>query len=500
MSYNFQRTKMLGLPGLQVINDDNEFYIAENDRELSECNICHSNRLKYDCPHERKLLDVFKPAGTIKAITLQHNHKHFICPEKSCEKNKFQEKVIVFAEKNSKYTCRMEWFVFNAMLVYPAKDICRKLKSKEITEPTIKSIFERISKKMDSLIPKRWVIPKTVGFHYADAKGIKMLFVTNVEEETLIDVLTDAHEETIQKFASRFKDIEEIERIWVDMDPLLCDSVKKVFPKSKICVGRQQINSRLEGCVWSELKEKSGRKSRVLFNRVLSDPQQLTVSEQKLRKTIMQDYPLVSKLSDLKSAIDGAEDEEVLGLIDGFRASCDVLSSSLLLLFEDLDYFRSIIENTTQLSIRNAQNDNITTEYTDIIDAIIYDSLVNTRKSSADIVRARILYGEGGSGCNPRELVGKGTEDYYRFEDLYLTEYGTEETGAVETTGKRIRQEKINMSYRMLSLPMQRSSVIATYGQPLQEVHNRLKRFIEYYGINSRTGKWPEVISDSDWQ
>ena len=151
---NIKRTEKLGLKELNVVNDDDSEYEAENVEELRKCPRCGLSALNIKMNHDRKLNDCLSKTCDGAPITLSdtqiirliHKHAHFRCMNGECDV-KMLETPIKFAEMGSRYTCRLEWLVFNAYLSKSPKEIiasCSNSLPKGetwISEQAIKDIY-----------------------------------------------------------------------------------------------------------------------------------------------------------------------------------------------------------------------------------------------------------------------------------------------------------------------------------------------------------------------
>ena len=137
-----------------IIDDDDSEYEAENVKELRRCPKCGLSVISFKMNHDRKLNDCLSKTrngapimlSDTQIIRLIHKHAHFCCMNEECNVKMF-ETPIKFAEKGSRYTCRLEWLVFNAYLSNSPKEIiasCSNSLPKGeawISEQAIKNIY-----------------------------------------------------------------------------------------------------------------------------------------------------------------------------------------------------------------------------------------------------------------------------------------------------------------------------------------------------------------------
>ena len=509
-----ERTRKLRLNELNVINDDDDhLYLAMNKEEMKKCRACGQKySLAKTRTHMRALTDILADrknyiitdAENYQLIKLIHQHGHFFCQDDECKaKNKMQETPITFAEKGSRFTCRMEWAIFNSLLAYPATKIAELMngrlrsdgeipKKPSISKTTLQKVFLRITSKLDELIPPVRTTPQSMGFHTIEAGKRSYLYAMDFSHFALIDVLEGA--ESLTEFSKKYNK-DEIDTIWIDVNPALLDSVRAAFPKSTICVGRPQLIHRINKAIKQEVKE-SAIKPRTIYKIVTKESipchKELRESKKKarMRKRALDRFPALSLLAKQISAIEMANSDDLLSGIDKLRKESTVTTHAIRELYEDIDYFRRTSKKTASETDAvygdDSETDVVFGDDKDFFPEEFCEDIQNvknavdgameiTKVRSFEVVRARILYGTAAYDLF-LDIPAEQKEDFSAFEKEYRSAAGNlEDTYSEELAfGETLR---LNLIFHLYTVHYDEEIGFFTYGQPLRQVASRMQEF-----------------------
>lgn len=469
------RTYKLGIPELIVVNNETDVYIAENREKLSRCYKCGFSHLSFIKEHRRQLLDILNYGASIELIELIHSHPHFVCSNTDCAH--FNEKRISFADPRSKFTFRMMIYIYNRRLTDSAHHIETELNGR-VTDTAIDDIVSRLTKQLDRTVPKEWEIPTEMGIHSVRIKGTLAWAVTNIKKETLIDILPDTKPETLRAFAKRFKikrAQREIKTIWVDLDETLLSSIEDVFPNAEIIIGKHQIKRFLTNLLLDSLGDKKEKK-RPTDSTFVKPNSSLSKPTKKKLDQYLADNPETKRLYDWKEQIESMPLQQSIDILKSIIDNSQWQSHEDFLLHTSLQPFRKYIESSKHKAMTNEHGEDITSSYHEILDAIIDEHLIDTRKCSFIIMRARILY------SNPHlcgEILGENAYREYNQEAPLpndLDQY------CFSLCSKYYHPQPTMSYFNFTDEPKQ----LRTCGQPLVEVAYRLKKLSEMYGVSKR--------------
>ena len=496
---NIKRTEKLGLIELNVVNDDDSEYEAENVKELRKCPRCGLSALNIKMNHDRKLNDCLSKTCDGAPITLSdtqiirliHKHAHFRCMNGECGV-KMLETPIKFAEMGSRYTCRLEWLVFNAYLSKSPKEIiasCSNSLPKGetwISEQAIKDIYQRISKKLDDYVPERWNRPKELGFHVVEDWGRTLLIAMDFGIPTVLDVLNDINTETIRAFSEKFG-LQDIKVIWVDLLPVLMNNIREVFPEAEIRAGRPQLEERINKAIKDELSESGGREYKAIYGTIAGDinadddhaDDEGTKKKVERIARIFKRTPSLEALGEMRKKAKNAPKGTVLKEIDEIRDKTKKdLSKAVLDLYKDLDSFKAVLENTEDFDPENENGTNYSS-CNQAIDSVVDEAMENRRrKVSPETLRSLILYGSGVNSMIPPEIANQRIRDFEEFKKEYEAVFAN-----------RIRHDEEELTSREQYLIRifdyydirYTENVITCFGQPLEKVAARLRDYAAFF-------------------
>lgn len=468
---NPYRTRELGIPELIVVNDSSNHYIAKNRQELTTCNCCGYSHLSFIKFHDRHLIDILDASHTARIIDLTHSHSHFKCSSNCC--NKTNETKIKFAEPKSRVTCRLAVYIYKRRLVDSARHIEEKMEGR-LTDTAIDGIVSKIMQKIDKTVPTYWEAPTVMGIHSAIIKGVHVWLVTNVEKETLIDVLPDVSVETLLKLSKRFKTKNvqrKIKTIWIDLDQTILFSVKEVFPHSEILIGKYQIKRFFTNVLLESLGDKKEKK-RPTDTTFVKPNASLSRPTRKKLDMYLSNNPETKILYDLKEQIHKLSLPQIIDVLKEMLEKPPLQTHEDYLIQTILSVFYDQIVQSNGKAMFNENGDDITSTYHDTLDAIIDEHLSETRKCDFNIMRARILHSDPDLvECISPDLLMELPDN----QNL-ITHYCTSLCTQFYHPRFKAKFYAPGETYRRMM----------TYGQPLNEVESRLRKVAEMYGVKKK--------------
>ena len=266
-----------------------------------------------------------------------------------------------------------------------------------VTEPTIKNVFNDIVRAFERQFnPKT---PEWLGMDEIQLLGSPKGVITNVKENTVIDILKDRKQATIIEYLRKMPNKGDIQVVTMDM----CDSykmaVKTVLPNAKIVVDKFHVLKMANECLDKVRKELrstlTSTQRKVLKNEryvLLKRRHDLTVHEAISMEAWTKSYPILGEAYELKEAFysiwDIKSKQTAKVVLEAWGKS---IPDSIKQEFEPL---------TTALSnwyeeVFNYYEFKDTTAYTEFLNSILRQIDRIGRGYSFDIIRVKILYSRG---------------------------------------------------------------------------------------------------------
>lgn len=450
MADNEEKTRKLGLKELRVTEWlPPDHYVAVNKTEIDHCPTCGSqNWMTFIKNHDRKLKDILERDSN-QIIHLTHRHRHANCTNPK-HSSIVVETPISFAEKHSRYTCRLVRYIHASCMLHSFSETQRLLHGK-LSRAEVESAFSEMTKQLDTIRSKLWNAATRIGIHIISIRGTRAMLACDLDHLSLIEVFPDTTTESVQ----RITDVpNQVSEVWIAMDMVLMQSVKKAFPNAVIRVGAGEVRQfliRQVECLSTDLPN-------TIQRNLLRDRQTMSKPTlQKLDAALDGSSPLLREVYHYIWNLNYDHDvlflEEFLKELQEPRE--DSVSEDERLFRETCDTFFHIIQDSVWKVMVGDGGREVDSEYHDRLSNI--SSLLNeTPKCSFPHMRARIVYSE--SFFALQDLDNRGRRD------LALRSGMTE--------NQMFCDQIIGRSFGIYGRNL-------TFGQPLEDVESRLRRLSE---------------------
>ena len=290
-----------------------------------------------------------------------------------------------------------------------------------VTEPTVKNVFNDIVRKFE-----RRFNPKTpvwLGINEINILGSSKSVITNVKENTVIDILKDRKQATIIEYLRKIPNKEDIKLVTMDMWNPYKTSVKTVLPNVKIVVDTFHVVKMANECLENVRKELrstlTSTQRKVLKNEryvLLKRRHDLTSHETINMEAWTKLFPIIGEAYELKEAFCSVWDIEdkntaKLALEAWVRSIPDNVKQA----FKPLN---TALGNWNE-ELFNYYDYKVIKDYTESINTITSQTDRIGRGYSFDVIRAKFLYSRGiRKPCKPNDLISEpinifgGKDDY----------------------------------------------------------------------------------------
>lgn len=266
-----------------------------------------------------------------------------------------------------------------------------------VTEPTIKNVFNDIVKGFEERFNP--VTPKWLGIDEIHLLGTPRGIITNVAENTVLEIKKDRKQATIIDYLRGLSNKEHIEVVTMDMWNPYRTAVKAVLPNSKIVVDKFHVvkmaNQSLETVRKDLRKTLTSTQRKVLKNEryvLLKRQHDLTIQETINMEAWTKSFPILGMAYELKEAFydiwDIQDKDTAKVILDAWIKS---IPDKIKKAFEPL----VAAINNWEEEIFNYYEHKATNAYTESLNSIIRHVDRIGRGYSFDVLRAKILYSRG---------------------------------------------------------------------------------------------------------
>lgn len=274
-----------------------------------------------------------------------------------------------------------------------------------VTEPTIKNVFNDIIKDFESKFNP--ITPKWLGIDEIHLLGEPRGIITNVSENTVIDIIKNRKQATLIEYLKNMDNKENIEVVTMDMWNPYRTAVKKVLPSAKIVVDKFHVvrmaNLGLEKVRKDLRKTLTSTQRKVLKNErfvLLKRKHDLTIQEQINMEAWTKSFPVLGMAYDLKESFYSIWD------IDDKDTAETVLDAWVKSIPDDIiGAFEPLINaiGNWKEEIFNYYDHKATNAYTESLNSVIRHVDRISRGYSFDVLRTKILYSHGiRKPCKPK--------------------------------------------------------------------------------------------------
>lgn len=445
------RTKELGLPGLEVTNRDFDRYEARL-QEPTVCTVCGSSHFNVEHrDREKNLIDLISPQDHPKVIDLHFLYTYYQCMGRT-KKHHFFPRDFSFAAYKRHYTCRFELYVFKRCLTTNLKKLAYGpiIKGK-ISEKDVAEIFTYCTHRLDELVPKRIAPVHTLYIHRSLIKGVTFYSICNLEDGMLIEMLPDCTESSLSVFAARM-DLSQLEAVWIDIDDRLLSAVSTVFPDAEICSGKREVQRFIRSqlpLLADEFGADKGIKMALSMER-----DYLSRHSTKRLNDFIEQNPEIEAYYKMDELLGDVSRSWTLSQLRDWVESIPIDKPSLFGLKASLTNFLAPMNNSVGKNYLNKEGHDTVRIAEGHLESIDH-SHEELRKASMSTMRARALYGE--LLKSPSSL------------DEYL-----DEQGKFKTENDILFEDVIKRCVHTVSKGKQELLL----GQPLEEVDARLRDIV----------------------
>ncbi len=266
-----------------------------------------------------------------------------------------------------------------------------------VHEKTVRNIFHEYVKRLSEAI--KFVTPRWLGIDEVYLVRKMRCVLTNVEENTVVEMLAKRDKRTLANYFQGVTDREKVELVTIDMWRPYLDVAKAMLPQAAVIIDKFHVvkmaNAALESVRKATRENLTDRQRRTLKKDrfiLLRRRSELDAKDILLLETWTKNFPLLGQAYELKELFFGIYDakskSDAARRFDDWRASVpDELESPFGPLITAWSNWEEHILNYFDSPITNA--------YTEAMNGVI--KLVNRkgRGYSFDVIRAKILYGEG---------------------------------------------------------------------------------------------------------
>jgi len=402
---------ILNLPSYTVTalqENEHDYHIDAVAKDRPEyCPHCQSDNLVGFGRREQMVKDLPMHG---KRVGLYVETKRFQC--RSCDKT-FYESLPDVDEKRM-MTSRLAAWVGKQAIKRTFASIAEDV---GINEGTVRSVFRDYINELERTV--RFDTPKWMGIdeiHLIKPRGV----ITNIENNTVVELLANRNKETIIKYLSNLDGKEHIQYVTMDMWRPYKDAVEEVLPQANIVIDKFHVvkmgNEALERVRKSFRESLTPKQRRGLMHDrfiLLKRESELNDKEVSLVANWLNNYPELGEAYRLK--------EEFFNL---YQANS---KHEALLMFADWeksitpnvrDAFADLIKawRNWQPYILNYFEHPVTNAYTESLNSLIRVMDRLGRGYSFEALRAKILFAEG---AFKKKLIRP------KFERRYVPDYGT---------------------------------------------------------------------------
>jgi transposase len=413
---------ILNLPVYLVIKVDDTLHnyhiTAEPIAPTKACPHCQSDRLQsWGTAEQPRLIKDMPMHG--KRVGIYIDLKRFRC--QSCTKTFFEP--LPDVAENRQMTERLVKWIGQQSL---KRTFLALAEETGVDEKTIRNIFRDHINELEKTV--RFETPKWMGIdeiHLIKPRGV----ITNIQNNTIVELLPNRNKETIIKFLSQLKEREEIHYVAMDMWLPYRDAVELVLPWAIVVVDKFHVvkmaNEAMEK-VRKSLRESLTPKQRrgLMHDRfvLLKRESELTDKEVLLLSGWVKNYPELGLAHQLK--------EEFFKIYDA-KSSAEALARfaawEITVTHEVRDAFSDLIRawRNWQPYIVSYFDHPITNAYTESLNSLIRVMDRLGRGYSFEALRAKILFTEGAHAFKqkrPRfvrnDIQKKETLDEIKFDRM----------------------------------------------------------------------------------
>ena len=381
---------ILNLPAYTVMAVDqteHDYHIkAETKVAPIRCPICQSNKLVGFGRREQLIKDLPMHG---KRVGIYINTRRMKCIP--CART-FSETLPEVDEKRSMTKRLLSWIGKQSI----ARTFSGIAEDVGIAEGTVRLIFADYVQELERTVI--FETPQYMGIdeiHLIKPRGV----ITNIHNNTVVEILKDRNKITIASYLSRLKDRDDVRYVAMDMWRPYLDAVKDVLPQAKVVIDKFHVlrmaNDAMESArkaVRSDLTPKQRRG--LMHDRFVLLKRNHDLSDEQLFNLDgwTKNYPLLGEAYRLKEEFYGIYDASShLDALQRYDAWLKSIPAELQ------EHFKNIIRawSNWQPHILEYFNHPITNAYTESLNSLIRVMDRAGRGYSFSALRAKILYSEG---------------------------------------------------------------------------------------------------------
>jgi transposase len=263
-----------------------------------------------------------------------------------------------------------------------------------VVEGTVRNVFHAYIARMKETVTT--ITPEWLGIDELWLLRKPRAIITNVKENTLIDILADREKTTIQRYLQLMPDRSRIEVVTMDMWKPYRDAVRVILPDADVVVDKfhvvkmanysvDQMRKELREGMDEKARKQLMRDRRLLFKRKakLTPMQELTL------ETWLGNMPRLKAAYDAKEAFYDLWDAETSELfISRYAEWRDSMNPDLHRVFKELLTAVSNWENEIAAYFTHRA----TNAYTEALNGLVKIANRTGRGYSFDVIRAKMLY------------------------------------------------------------------------------------------------------------
>jgi transposase len=383
---------ILNLPQYRVLGvkeTDHDYHIAAEPVDtVSCCPHCHSNHLAPWGAREQVFKDLPMHG---KRVGIYIDTKRLRC--QACDKT-FSQQLPVLAEGRMMTERLVKWIGQQSL----KRTFTSLAEETGAVEGTIRNIFRDYINELERSV--RFETPKWMGIDEIHIINKPRCVVSNIENNTVVDMLLNRNKETVAKYLSRMQNRDKIQYVAMDMWTPYHDAVQSVLPDATIIIDKFHVvrmaNDAMEKARKGLREDLTPKQKRGLMHdrfvllkreRTLSDKERFNLDGW------LQNYPALGVAYAAKEEFYAIYEEA--GSPDDAAARLEAWSAGISP--EVRPYFSDLIRafQNWQPYILNYFTHPITNAYTESLNSLIRVMNRLGRGYSFEALRAKMLFTEG---------------------------------------------------------------------------------------------------------
>ncbi len=240
-------TNVLNLPAYTITSfeeNDHDYHIsAEAKNHPAMCQLCGSSDIVGFGRNEQLIRDLSMHG---KRVGIYIDTRRYRC--RACTKT-FYERLPAVDDKRLMTTRLVKW-IGEQSIKRPFAHIAEEV---GVTENTAKNVFRDYINELERTV--RFKTPQMMGIDEIHIINKPRCVVSNIENNTIVNILHDRNKKTVADYLVRLKDKELVKRVAMDMWMPYKDAVGNVMPQATIIIDKFHVVRMANECLESVRKE-----------------------------------------------------------------------------------------------------------------------------------------------------------------------------------------------------------------------------------------------------